>query len=210
MSNTIGLIGTKLGMTRVFAEDGTIVPVTVIQAGPCPIIQRKNEKTDGYNGLQVGFGQVEAHRLNKPQQGHLARAGKGFYRKLMELRVNDPTEYEDTEQLSVDMFSPGERVKVSGTSKGRGFTGVMKRWNFSGLPASHGHEKVHRSPGAIGQCAWPSKVFKGKKMAGQTGAKKVTCTNLEIVDIRADENVLFIRGQVPGPRKGLVVITKQK
>jgi large subunit ribosomal protein L3 len=210
MSKKIGLIGKKLGMTRIFADDGSIVPVTVIEAGPCPIVQRKDEKTDGYNGLQVGFGEVKSHRLNKPQRGHQAKAGQGFYRHLQEMRIDDPAEYDEIPQLTVDMFTPGERVKISGTSKGRGFTGVMRRWNFAGLPASHGHEKVHRSPGAIGQCAWPSKVFKGKRMPGQMGAKKVTCTNLEIVDVRPDENVIFVRGQVPGPKKGLVVITKQK
>ncbi|MFP4315346.1 MAG: 50S ribosomal protein L3 [Desulfovibrionales bacterium] len=210
MAKTVGLIGQKLGMTRIFMDDGSVVPVTVIQAGPCPIVQKKTEKTDGYTGIQTGYGPVAAHRLNKPEQGHQGKTDRGFFKHLREFRVDNIDDFEAGNDLTVDLFKPGERVKVTGTSKGKGFQGVMRRWNFSGLPASHGVEKRHRSPGAIGQCAWPSKVFKGKKMAGQMGNKKVTYTNVEVIEVRPEDNVIFIRGQVPGPRKGLVVIRKKQ
>ncbi|MFP4071406.1 MAG: 50S ribosomal protein L3, partial [Desulfovibrionales bacterium] len=164
MAKTVGLIGHKLGMSRIFMDDGSVVPVTVIQAGPCPIIQKKTEKTDGYAGIQVGFDPVEGHRLNKPERSHQAKVDKGFFKHLYEFQVENIDAVEPGQELNVSLFKPGERVKVTGTSKGKGFQGVMRRWNFSGLGASHGVEKRHRSPGSIGQCAWPSKVFKGKKM----------------------------------------------
>jgi large subunit ribosomal protein L3 len=210
MYNTMGLIGQKLGMTRVFADDGTVVPVTVIQAGPCPVVQRKSSETDGYDALQIGFGQVPERKLTKPERGHQAKLENGFQRHLREVRPADVGGYEQGQDLTVEMFKVGERVKVTGTSKGRGFQGVVRRWNFSGLPASHGVEKRHRAPGSIGQCAWPSKVFKGKRMAGQMGNKRVTCTNIEIIEIRPEDNVIFVRGQIPGPKRGLVVIRKQQ
>ena len=208
MAKRIGLLGKKLGMTRIFADDGTVVPVTVIQAGPCPIVQRKDKEKDGYNALQVGFDAVEDHRVNRPAKGHLAKAGKGFFRRLREFRIDDPAEFAETEELTVSLFSPGDRVKVTGTSIGKGFAGVITRWGFAGLPASHGHEKVHRSPGSVGQCAFPGKIFKGKRMPGQMGNRKSTCINVEVVEVRPEENILFVRGQVPGPRSGLVTITK--
>jgi large subunit ribosomal protein L3 len=210
MYNTMGLIGQKLGMTRVFADDGTVVPVTVIQAGPCPVVQKKTSEADGYDALQIGFGQVPERKLTKPERGHQAKLEKGFHRHLREVRPADMSGFEQGQDLTVEMFKVGERVKVTGTSKGRGFQGVIKRWNFSGLPASHGVEKRHRAPGSIGQCAWPSKVFKGKRMAGQMGNKNVTYINLEIIEVRPEDNVIFVRGQIPGPKRGLVVIRKQQ
>lgn len=204
-----GLLGKKIGMTTIFAEDGSCVPVTVIKAGPCPVVQKKNTDKDGYQALQVAFDEVSEKKVNKPQQGHLKKSGTGFYRYLREFRFSAVDDFEVGQILTIDMFTVGERVKVTGRSKGRGFAGVMKRWNFRGLPASHGHHKVHRSPGSIGQCAYPAKVFKGKKMAGHMGNAKVTIKNIEIVDIRKEDHLLLIKGQVPGSKNSLVVITKQ-
>lgn len=205
----LGLIGQKLGMTTIFAEDGTRVPVTVIKAGPCPVIQVKDKGRDGYEAVQVGFEEMAPGKVTKPLRGHQDRVGQGYFRRLKEFRTEVPAEYEPGQELTVDLFSIGERVQVSGKSKGRGFAGVMKRWNFGGLPASHGHHKVHRSTGAIGQCADPARVFKGKKMPGQMGNKKVTVSNAEIVDIRAEDGVLLLRGQVPGPKKSYLMIRKK-
>ncbi|HKK32049.1 MAG TPA: 50S ribosomal protein L3 [Desulfomicrobiaceae bacterium] len=210
MKKTLGLIGRKLGMTRVFADDGTVVPATVIQAGPCPVVQKKGIESDGYVALQVGFEESDANRLNKPDQGHQRKADCGFFKHLREFRLESVADYDLGQALTVDMFESGEKVAVTGTSKGRGFAGVMRRWNFAGMPASHGHEKVHRVPGAIGQCAWPAKVFKGKKMPGQMGNKTVTCQNAEIVDVRPEDNVVIVRGQIPGPKKGIVILRKMK
>mgnify|MGYP006280129965 FL=1 len=209
MAKTLGLIGRKLGMTRIFGPGGKSIPVTVIEAGPCPVIQKKDKESDGYASLQVGFDPLPAHRLTKPNRGHQQKANKGFFRHLREFRLDDVSGYEQGQDLDVGLFAPGERVKVSATSKGKGFAGVMKRWNFKGSPASHGHEKVHRKPGAVGQCADPARVFKGKHMPGQMGAKVETLNNSEIVDVRAEENLLLIRGQVPGPRGGIVIVRKK-
>jgi large subunit ribosomal protein L3 len=209
MKKTLGLIGKKLGMTRIFADDGTAVPATVIEVGPCPVIQKKVKEKDGYNAIQVGFDPTASHRLNKPSRGHQLKADCGFYRYLNEFRTEDIDGYEVGQNITADIFTPGERIDVRGTSKGHGFSGPMKRWNFAGAPASHGHEKVHRSTGGIGQCAYPGKVFKGKKMAGQMGNKKVTSLNLEVVDVRPEENLVIIRGQVPGPKKGVVLLRKR-
>ncbi|WP_462323374.1 50S ribosomal protein L3 [Desulfoplanes sp.] len=210
MKKTLGLIGKKLGMTRVFADDGTVVPATVIEVGPCPVIQKKVEEKDGYNAIQLGYESIASHRLNKPGRGHQLKADCGFYRYLNEFRADDVDSYEIGQNITADIFSPGERIDVRGTSKGKGFAGPMKRWNFGGAPATHGHEKVHRTTGGIGQCAYPGKVFKGKKMAGQMGNKNVTSVSLEVVDVRPEENLVIIRGQVPGPKKGLVLLRKRK
>ena len=208
--NGLGLIGRKVGMTSIFTEDGRSIPVTVIQAGPCPVMQVKDREKDGYTALQVGYGQVKPEKLTKPQRGHQDKAGVQACRHLKECRIQDGHEYESGQILDLEIFEIGERVKISGLSKGRGFAGVMKRWNFGGLPASHGHHKVHRSTGAIGQCADPARVFKGKKMAGQMGNKKVSVSNLEIVDVRKEDNVLLIKGQVPGHNNSVVMIRKQR
>jgi large subunit ribosomal protein L3 len=210
MKQTLGLVGRKIGMTRIYGPDGNVIPVTVIQAGPCPVIDKKVSERDGYTALQIGFEEVAAHRLTKPEQGHQQKANCGFYKMLKEIRLGNVDEYEIGQKLTVDMFTPGEKLCVTGTSKGRGFAGVMRRWNFGGAPATHGHEKVHRKPGSIGQCAWPSKVFKGKKMPGQLGNKTATMLNIEVVDVRPEDNVVLVRGQIPGPKQGIVVLSKMK
>lgn len=210
MAKQLGLLGRKLGMTRIFGPAGLAIPVTVISAGPCPIVQIKEKGKDGYDALQVGYDSVKEKRVNKPQRGHQKQAGKGVFRHLREFCVESLEGYELGQDLTVDLFAPGERVKITGTSKGKGFQGVMKRWNFKGSPATHGHEKVHRSPGSVGHCTFPSKVFRGKKMPGQMGNKKVTAVNAEIFAVRSDDNIILVRGQVPGPKGGLVMIRKQK
>lgn len=205
----IGIMGRKIGMARVFGPGGKSIPVTVIEAGPCPVTQIKNQETDGYTAVQLAFDELKENRANKPAKGHFAKAGKGAYRNLREFRVDNIDEFELGGEVKADIFTPGEQVKVTGTTIGKGFQGVMKRWNFRGMPASHGHEKVHRSPGSIGHATFPGKVFKGKKMAGRMGGKKETIRNIKIYDVRPDENIIIVRGAVPGPRNGLVMITKQ-
>ena len=209
MSNTLGILGRKIGMTRIFGSDGMIIPVTVIQAGPCPILQLKEQAKDGYTCLQVGYQEVPVRKLTKPQKGHQDKSGAGFFRHVREFRIDSVDGYEIGQALNLDMFAPGEKIKVTGTSKGKGFAGVMKRWGFGGSPASHGHEKVHRNAGSIGNNTKPGRVIKGKKMAGHLGARRTTYKNIEIVAIRADDNVLLVKGQIPGPKNGLVIVRKQ-
>lgn len=209
MKKTLGILGTKVGMTRIFAEDGTSVPVTVIKAGPCPVVQRRDLETDGYQALQVAYDEIPERLANKPSKGHFAKHGVHPHRYLIEFRLGSLQGEEERSEIRVDIFSVGERINVSGVSKGRGFSGVMRRWNFRGAPASHGHEKIHRSAGSVGQCADPGKIFRGKKMPGQLGNKQVTCRNLEIVEIRPTENLVLIKGQIPGPKNGLVTLRKQ-
>lgn len=210
MSNTLGILGRKIGMSRIFGNDGTVVPVTIIQAGPCPVMQIKDSAKDGYAALQVGFGEVPVRKLNKPLKGHQDKAGSGYFRHLREFRIDSVDGYEQGQPVTLEIFNIGEKVVVTGTSKGKGFAGVMKRWGFAGLPASHGHEKVHRNAGTIGNCTKPGRVIKGKKMAGQMGAKRKSCKNIEIVAVRLEDNLLLVKGQVPGPKNGLVVVRKQK
>jgi len=209
MAGYLGILGRKIGMTRVFADDGTITPVTVISAGPCPVIQKKAADTDGYVSLQIAYDTVEESKCSKPMSGHFGKAGKGAFKTLRELRIDNVEEFELGQELTVDMFAPGERVKITGTSKGKGFQGVMKRWNFKGLGASHGAEKVHRSPGSVGNCTFPGRVWKNKKMPGHMGDRRVTYKNLEIVAVRPEDNVILIKGQVPGAKGGLVMVHKQ-
>ncbi len=205
----LGILGRKLGMTRVFGPGGKAIPLTVIEAGPCPVIQIRNEDTDGYNALQLGFGEVKEKKLTRPERNHLAKAGKGFFRHLREFRVDTVADYEVGSEITCEIFAPGDQVFVSGKSIGKGFQGVMKRWNFGGMPASHGHEKVHRSGGSVGNATFPGRVTKGKKMAGQMGNKNVTATNLVVFDVRPEDNVILIRGAVPGPKNGLVTVRKK-
>lgn len=205
----LGLIGKKIGMTTFFARDGRKLAVTVLKVGPCPVIQLKTVEKDGYNALQLGFEPVKEKKLNKPLKGHQSKAGKGFYRYLKEFSFENASEYSVGQELNVDLFQVGEKVKITGISKGRGFAGVMKRWNFGGSPDSHGHHKVHRAPGSIGQCADPSRVFKGKRMAGHMGVEQKTYKNIEIIDIRPEANVIIVKGQVPGPKNSIVYIRKQ-
>lgn len=203
-----GILGKKLGMTQVFATDGKRIPVTIVEAGPCTVVQKKTVETDGYNALQIGFGGKKAHRVNKPLMGHFKKAGQGAFSALRELRADNVDEVQVGDQISCDaVFAAGDIVDVTGTSKGKGFQGVIKRWNFSGGRATHG-SMFHRAPGSIGGSAWPSRVFKGKKMAGQMGNARVTTQNLQIVDIRPEQNLIFVKGAIPGPKNALVVITK--
>jgi len=204
-----GIMGKKLGMTAVFTPDGRYVPVTVIEAGPCVVTQIKTRSTDGYSALQVGFIEKKADRTSKPLQGHSAKSGGRCFHHLKEFFVDNPEEFSLGQEITVELFQVGERVDVIGTSKGRGFSGVMKRHGFSGGRKTHG-SKSHRIPGSIGCSAWPSRVIKGKKLPGRYGSDRKTIRNLEIVDIRADDNLILIKGAVPGPKSGLVAINKLK
>jgi len=200
-----GIIGKKLGMTQIFMEDGTCVPVTVVQAGPCVVTQKKTTACDGYNAVQVGFESVNASTATKPQLGHCTKSGQGVFRHLRELQFDESTEFNLGDTLSVDQFAPGDYIDVTGTSIGKGFQGVIKRYNFSGGRASHG-SRFHRAPGSIGASATPSRVFKNKKMPGQMGNARVTVQRLQIVRIDAADNLLLIKGSVPGHRNNVVLI----
>ncbi len=203
-----GILGKKLGMTQVFAADGSRIPVTVVEAGPCVVLQKKTVETDGYNALQLGFGARKAHRVNKPAMGHFKKAGQGAFTHVREIRADDIAEHNVGDAITCDtVFAPGDLVDVMGTSKGKGFQGVIKRWNFAGGRNTHG-SMFHRRPGSIGCSAWPSRVFKGKKMAGQMGNARVTTQGLQVVEVRPELNLLLIKGAVPGPKNGLVVIRK--
>ncbi len=203
-----GILGRKLGMTQVFAADGKCIPVTVVEAGPCVVLQKKCVETDGYNALQLGFGEKKTHRVNRPEMGHFRKAGKGAFACIREIRVDDVEGFSVGDEIVCNtVLTPGDIVRVTGTSKGKGFQGVMKRWNFSGGRASHG-SMFHRRPGAIGCSAWPSKVFKGKKMAGQMGNERVTTQGLQIVEVRPEMNLVLVKGAVPGPKNGMVVLSK--
>ena len=189
-------------MTQVFTDEGRALPVTVIQAGPCRVVQVKTQETDGYAAVQLGY--AERPRATKPMAGHFAKAKAEPTRYVVELRTEDA--YEAGQEIKVDIFSPGERADVIGVSKGKGFAGVMKRHGFKGLSASHGTEKKHRSPGAIGACATPSRVYRGMKMAGQMGNQRVTVLNLEVVEADAERGLLLLKGAIPGPNGGLVMV----
>lgn len=200
-----GLIGKKLGMTQIFAEDGRRIPVTVVEAGPCVVLQKKTVSNDGYNAIQVGFGEADAAKANRALLGHCKAAEKGTYKTLKELRVEDVDGYNVGDIIGADQFAEGDMVDVTGISKGKGFQGVMKRWNFAGGRASHG-SRFHRAPGSIGCSAYPSRVFKNKKMPGQMGNEKVTVQRVQIVRIDAADNLLMIKGALPGATNGIVLI----
>ncbi len=203
-----GILGKKLGMTQVFAADGAKISVTVVEAGPCTVLQKKTAATDGYDALQLGFGTKKMHRVGKPMAGHFKKADSGAFEHLREVKAENVDEYNVGDEINCSaVFAAGDVIDVTGTSKGKGFQGVIKRWGFSGGRNTHG-SKFHRAPGAIGASAWPAKVFKGKKMPGQMGNEKVTLQNLEIVEVRADENLILVKGGIPGPRQGLVMIRK--
>ncbi len=202
-----GLIGKKLGMTAVFASDGRHVPVTVLEMGPCVITQIKTAETDGYNALQLGFGVKKAIKMTRPMEGHLGKSGGGRFQWLREVPVENPSDFSLGQSLSVDLFNVGERVHVIGTTKGRGFAGVVKRHNKKRGRKTHGSHS-YRAPGSVGSSAWPSRVMKGKHMPGHYGNDRRTVKNLEIVDIRPAENVMLIKGAVPGAAMGLVMIHK--
>jgi large subunit ribosomal protein L3 len=202
-----GIIGKKLGMTQIFLEDGTRVPVTVVQAGPCYVVQKKTSDRDGYSAVQVGFETVAASTVNKPYLGHCTKSGHGVFRHLREFRNEQAAEMNVGDELTVAQFDESDLIDVTGTSIGKGFQGVIKRWNFKGGRASHG-SRFHRAPGSIGASATPSHVFKNKKMPGQMGNEKVTVQKLKIVRIDAAENLLLIKGAVPGHKNSILTIKK--
>jgi large subunit ribosomal protein L3 len=204
-----GLMGKKLGMSGLFLPDGRYVPVTVIEAGPCVVTQIKTEETDGYNALQLGFCNKKESRVNKPLKGHFSKSTSGAFDYVREFGVTNPGEYSLGQQITLELFKIGEHVDVIGASKGRGFSGVMKRHGFHGGRKTHGSHS-HRIPGSIGCSAWPAKVIKGKKMPGRYGNDRKTIRNLEVVDIRAEDNIILIKGAVPGAKSGLVTINKLK
>ena len=201
-----GILGRKLGMTQVWDEENRVIPVTVIQAGPCRVSQLKTPERDGYAAVQLAFGETKPSRLNKPELGHLGAAGVGASKHLVELRVDDLADFAVGQTIVVDVFAKGDRVDVTGVSKGKGFAGAMQRHNFKGQGASHGNHKKHRSPGSIGACATPARVFKGMKMAGQYGNGRITTQNLEVVEGDPERGILLVKGAVPGPNGGLVFV----
>jgi large subunit ribosomal protein L3 len=200
-----GLLGRKLGMTRVFTEDGRWVHVTLVEAGPCTVIQKKTQDTDGYDAVQVGFGEVKEARLNKPQAGHFKKSGQKLKKTLKEFRVAADSGLSVGDEIRSDIFKAGDRVDICGTSKGKGFAGVIKRHGFAGGPGGHGSH-FHRAPGSIGQSADPAKVYKGKRMPGRMGNVFRTTQNLEIVRVDEEKNLIVLRGSVPGANGGLVVV----
>jgi large subunit ribosomal protein L3 len=209
MAMSRGILGKKLGMTGVFTPEGRYVPATVIEAGPCVVTQIKSKDTDGYDALQLGFGGKRTSRVNKPMQGHFKKSGDQCFRFLKEFSVENPADYNVGQELTAEMFKVGERVDVVGTTKGRGFSGVIKRHGFHRGPMTHGSRNVRR-PGSVGCSAWPAKIIKGKKMPGQYGNDRKTTRNLEIVDIRLDDNLILVKGAVPGAESGLVSVNKLK
>ncbi len=205
-----GILGKKVGMTQVFRENGEVVPVTVIEAGPCYVTQVRTKERDGYRAVQLGFERCKAKRLTKGQLGHLERAGVPELRYLREVRIREDEVYELGQQILVDIFQPGERVDVVGTSKGRGFAGVVKRHHFRGGPRTHGQSDRERAPGSIGACAAPGRVWKGMRMAGRMGGERVTVQNLEVVLVDPERNLLAVKGSVPGPKGGLLLIKEAR
>jgi large subunit ribosomal protein L3 len=201
------ILGQKLGMTQVFDEEARAIPVTVIKAGPCRVVQIKTIRTDGYSAIQIAFGEVKPSSVNKPASGHYAKAGVAPAKHLIEVRVEDTAEYELGQEINIaDVFEKGQRADVSGVSKGKGFAGVMKRHNFAGQNASHGVHKTHRAPGSIGACATPARVFKGMRMAGRMGGERVTTLSLDVVGVDAERNLLLLGGSVPGPKGSIVLV----
>ncbi len=204
--NVKGLLGTKLGMTQLWDENNRVVPVTVVAAGTNVVTQVRGAETDGYNAVQIGYGEVDGRKVNKPRAGHFAKAGVTPRRHLVEIRTADASSYSVGQELTPDVFAAGDVVDVTATSKGKGFAGTMKRHGFAGVSASHGAHRNHRKPGSIGGCATPGRVFKGMRMAGRMGASTVTTQNLTVHSVDADRGLVLVKGAVPGPKGGLVVI----
>lgn len=200
------IVGEKVGMTQVWDDDNRVVPVTVVRVAPCRVVQVKTAERDGYAALQVTFGEKDPRKLTNPERGHFEKAGVAPGKRLVELRLDDVSGYEVGQEIAADLLEQGELVDVTAVSKGKGFAGVMKRHNFAGQKASHGAHRIHRMPGAIGACATPSRVLPGKRMAGRMGARKVTTQNLTVVDADADRELVLVRGAVPGPRGGMVLV----
>lgn len=199
------MIGKKVGMTQIFKEDGSIIPVTVVEAGPLTVVQKKTVESDGYNAIQVGFSDVKERRINKPAKGHFDKADLEYKKYLKEFRVENADEYEIGQEIKVDVFQEGDLIDVTGTSKGKGTQGVIKRHGFGRGRETHG-SKFHRAPGGMSAGTYPGRVFKGHKMAGRMGNEKVTIQNLEVVRVDADKNIILIKGAIPGPKKGIITI----
>ncbi|TYL51426.1 50S ribosomal protein L3 [Nocardioides sp. BGMRC 2183] len=204
--NVKGLLGTKLGMTQLWDENNRIIPVTVVAASTNVITQVRKPEADGYNAIQVGFGEIEGRKINKPQAGHFAKAGTTPRRHVVEIRTADAADYTVGQELGVDTFEAGQAIDVTGTSKGKGFAGVMKRHGFAGVGASHGAHRNHRKPGSIGACATPGRVFKGLRMAGRMGTDTVTTQNVTVHAVDVEKGLILLKGAVPGPKGGLVVL----
>ncbi len=202
-----GIIGKKIGMTQIFDEKGNVVPVTVIEAGPCVVVQKKTVENDGYNAVQLGFGDVSPKHVNKPMKGHFDKADVAPKKTLKEFRFDDCDALNIGDIVKADTFAAGDRVDVVGTSKGKGYAGAIKRWNFGRLRESHGTGPVARHAGSLGACSSPSRVFKGTKAAGHLGCERVTVQNLDVVKVDVENNLIAVRGAVPGPRKGIVVLS---
>lgn len=203
---TKAIVGEKVGMTQVWDENNRVVPVTMVKVAPCRIVQIKTPEIDGYSALQVTFGHRDASKLSQPKAGHFAKAGVDAGVRLVELRLDDVSEYAVGQEIKVDLLASGDLIDVTAVSKGKGFAGVMKRHGFKGQRASHGAHRVHRMPGSIGACATPARVFKGTRMAGRMGGERVTTLNLMVVEADADRDLLLVRGAVPGPKGGIVLI----
>jgi large subunit ribosomal protein L3 len=204
--NSKGLLGTKLGMTQLWDENNRIVPVTVIAAGTNVVTQVRTPAKDGYNAIQVGYGEIDGTKVTKPEAGHFAKAGVTPRRHVVEIRTTEASSYEVGQELGPDLFAAGQEVDVTGTSKGKGFAGTMKRHGFSGVGASHGAHRNHRKPGSIGACATPGRVFKGMRMSGRMGTDTVTTQNVTVHAVDVDKGLILLKGAVPGPKGGLVVI----
>jgi len=203
-----GILGKKVGMTQIFDENGVVVPVTIIEAGPCFVTQRKTQDKDGYDAIQLGFGEVKETKVNKPIAGHLKKSGTPAIKYMREFKVSNPADYEEGQKIDVSVFSVGDKVDVVGTSKGKGFAGVVKRHHFKGGPKTHGQSDRWRSPGSVGAGSTPGRVFKGTRMAGRMGNQRVTVQNVRIALVDPDKNLLGIRGAVPGGKNGLVIISE--
>jgi large subunit ribosomal protein L3 len=201
------IIGRKVGMTQIFADDGSVVPVTVVQAGPCTITQIKTLERDGYSALQLGFATKKAKHTNRPLQGHLDKVGKGYFQVLGEVRVEQIDDFQLGDEIKADIFQIGERVDIIGTSKGKGFGGTIKRWRFHRGPVTHGCKNI-REAGSTGCATYPGRVIKGKRMAGQLGNKRITTMNLRVVEIQVENDLLLIKGAIPGAKNGIVYIRK--
>ncbi len=200
------IVGKKLGMTQFFDQNGNVIPVTVIEAGPCSVTLKKTAENDGYDAVQIGFGEMKATKVNKPMKGHFSKNDVAPKKVLREFRLEDTTALNVGDIIKADVFAEGDAVDVRGTSKGKGYAGTIKRWNFGRLKETHGTGPVHRHGGSLGACSTPSRVFKGKKMAGHLGNERVTVQNLSVVKVDAEKNIIAVKGAVPGPKGGIVVL----
>ena len=210
MPKTMGLLGKKIGMTRLYNEIGAVIPVTVIEAGPCKVLQVKSETTDGYSAIQVGFETKKPQRVNKALAGHFKKSDSDGYYNIREFRVQNSDDYQTGQEITLsDLFKTGDVIDVQGTSQGKGFQGVMKRHNFHGFKASHGVHESYRGPGSIGQCATPARVFKGKKLPGHQGVDKVSVLNLKVVKVDVEKNLVMVKGAIPGHRNSIVRLRKE-